>query len=134
MAILRKSLWVNPHSRCPSLPLFKLLEPGCATYSLALPHPRRRLLRFRARLPFSRTIGVLTSDGARIAADDSATGESPLALFHTLTAASSASAPASPSVGVLTSKGATDDILLHRPKAEAKRRQELIHHWTPAMH
>ncbi|KAM3392716.1 hypothetical protein ACQJBY_013723 [Aegilops geniculata] len=65
-----------PHTADPSLPLFKVLEPGCAAFSLALFHvPDRRLLRFRARLPFARTGGVLTSDGARVAAVDGATGE-----------------------------------------------------------
>ncbi|KAI4987053.1 hypothetical protein ZWY2020_019853 [Hordeum vulgare] len=117
--------------RCPS----SSSSSPAAPPTLSLFHtPDRRLLRFRARLPFSRVVGVLTSDGARVAADDGATGEIPLALFHTPIAASSASAPASPSISVLTSNDATGDILLHRPKAEAKRRQELIHHWTHAMH
>ncbi|KAE8801526.1 hypothetical protein D1007_22849 [Hordeum vulgare] len=79
-----------------------LFEPGCAAFSLVLFHtPDRRLLRFRTRLPFSRVdgpptpapaalaspsprcarlpffkvVGVLTSDGARVAAVDGATDE-----------------------------------------------------------
>ncbi|XP_047065402.1 uncharacterized protein LOC124673351 [Lolium rigidum] len=63
-----------PHSATsPSLPLFNLLEPGCPSFSLALFHvPDRRLHRFRARLPFARTGGVLTSDGAQVVAVDAA--------------------------------------------------------------
>ena len=79
-----------PHSANPSLPLFGLLEPGCPSFSLALFHvPLRRLHRFRARLPFARTGGALTSDGAQVAALDHATGE--IVLTHLL---SGAQAPA----------------------------------------
>ncbi|CAM0907875.1 unnamed protein product [Alopecurus aequalis] len=75
-----------PHSASPSLPLFHLLEPGCPAFSLALFNlPQRRLHRFRARLPFSRAAGVLTSDGATVAALDDATGE--IILAHLLSGA-----------------------------------------------
>ncbi|KAE8769504.1 hypothetical protein D1007_58914 [Hordeum vulgare] len=71
-----RSLVFISHSRCPSLPLFKLLEPDCVAFSLALFHtPDHRFLRFRTCLPFSRVVGVLTSDGARVAAVDGTTGK-----------------------------------------------------------
>lgn len=75
-----------PHSASPSLPLFGLLEPGCPAFSLALFHlPDRRLHRFRARLPFARTGGVLASDGTQVLAVDNATGE--IIVTHLLTGA-----------------------------------------------
>uniref|UniRef100_A0ACD5YAF4 Uncharacterized protein n=1 Tax=Avena sativa TaxID=4498 RepID=A0ACD5YAF4_AVESA len=75
-----------PHSASPSLPLFDLLEPGCPSFSLALFHvPQRRLHRFRTRLPFARTGGVLTSDGAQVVAVDAASGD--IIVTHLLTGA-----------------------------------------------
>jgi hypothetical protein len=76
-----------PHSSAsPALPLFDLLDPGCPSFSLALFHlPQRRLHRFRARLPFARTGGVLTSDGTQVVAVDDATGE--IIVTHLLSGA-----------------------------------------------
>lgn len=74
-----------PHSPSNNpLSLFQLLQPNCPSFSLALFHlPQRRLLRFRARLPFAGAGGILASDGVRIVTVDDATGE--ILVNHLLT-------------------------------------------------
>ncbi|KAI5014448.1 hypothetical protein ZWY2020_055838 [Hordeum vulgare] len=98
-----------------------LLEPGCAAFSLVLFHtPDRRLLRFRARLPFSRVDGVLTSDGAisEILVNDIFSGAQACLPAAAFSPSPDRRLPFFKAVGVLTSDGAaviadgaTDEIL-----------------------